>query len=70
MVLPLQLLAFSACLKAFFPESKSVLTTVRLGATDGTNTEIISGITEGQKAIIGGGAKAKSSGFGGGPRIF
>jgi HlyD family secretion protein len=51
-------------------EGKSVLTTVRLGATDGTNTEIISGIAEGQKAIIGGGAKAKSSGFGGGPRIF
>jgi HlyD family secretion protein len=51
-------------------ESKSVLTSVRLGATDGTNTEIISGIAEGQKAIIGGGAKVKSSGFGGGPRIF
>jgi HlyD family secretion protein len=51
-------------------ESKSVLTTVRLGATDGTNTEIISGIAEGQKAIIGGGVRAKSSGFGGGPRIF
>jgi HlyD family secretion protein len=51
-------------------ESKSVLTTVRLGATDGTNTEIISGIAEGKKAIIGGGPKTKSSGFGGGPRIF
>ncbi len=51
-------------------EGKATLVTVRLGATDGTNTEIISGISEGQKAIIGGGAKAKSSGFGGGPRIF
>jgi HlyD family secretion protein len=51
-------------------EGKAALTTVRLGATDGTNTEIISGIAEGQKAIIGGGTKARPSGFGGGPRIF
>jgi HlyD family secretion protein len=51
-------------------EGKAALTTVRLGATDGTNTEIISGLTEGQKAIIGGGVKSKSSGFGGGPRLF
>jgi HlyD family secretion protein len=51
-------------------EGKAVLTTVRLGATDGTSTEILSGLAEGQKAIIGGGPRAKSSGFGGGPRIF
>ncbi len=51
-------------------EGRAGLVAVRLGATDGTNTEIISGIADGQKAIIGGGAKAKSSGFGGGSRIF
>jgi HlyD family secretion protein len=45
-------------------EGKPSLVQVRLGATDGTNTEIITGATEGQKAIIGGGAKPKSSGFG------
>ena len=51
-------------------EGKAALVTVRLGATDGTNTEILGGLAEGQKAIIGGGPKTKSSGFGGGPRIF
>jgi HlyD family secretion protein len=50
-------------------EGKARLAPVRLGATDGTNTEIVGGAVEGQKAIMGGGAKAKSSGFGG-PRIF
>lgn len=44
---------------------------VRLGATDGTNTEIIVGAQEGQRAIIGGGAaRPRPSGFGGGPRMF
>ncbi len=42
---------------------------VRLGATDGTNTEVISGASEGQRAIIGGGPRPKSGGFGG-PRMF
>jgi HlyD family secretion protein len=50
-------------------EGKAQLVPVRLGATDGTNTEIVGGAAEGQKAIMGGGAKVKSSGFGG-PRIF
>jgi HlyD family secretion protein len=50
-------------------DGKAVLTNVRLGATDGTMTEILSGATEGQKAIIGGGARVKSSPFGG-PRLF
>jgi HlyD family secretion protein len=50
-------------------DGKPVLTNVRLGATDGTMTEILSGATEGQKAIIGGGARVKSSPFGG-PRLF
>jgi HlyD family secretion protein len=45
-------------------EGKPSLTQVRLGATDGTNTEIVSGAQEGQKAVIGGGAKLRSSGFG------
>jgi HlyD family secretion protein len=50
-------------------DGKPVLTNVRLGATDGMMTEILSGATEGQKAIIGGGARVKSSPFGG-PRLF
>jgi HlyD family secretion protein len=50
-------------------DGKPVLATVRLGATDGTMTEVLSGATEGQKAIIGGGARVKSSPFGG-PRLF
>ena len=41
---------------------------VRLGATDGANTEVIAGASEGQRAIIGGGPRPKPSGFG--PRIF
>jgi HlyD family secretion protein len=45
-------------------EGKPVLAQVRLGATDGTNTEVTSGAQEGQKAIIGGGAKPKPAGFG------
>jgi HlyD family secretion protein len=39
------------------------LVTVRTGATDGTNTEIISGLQEGQKLIVGGGPKAAASAF-------
>jgi HlyD family secretion protein len=50
-------------------DGNPVLTNVRLGATDGTTTEILSGATEGQKVIIGGGARVKSSPFGG-PRLF
>ena len=50
-------------------EGKPALTPVRLGSSDGTNTEIISGATDGMKAIVGGGAKTRSSGFGG-PRLF
>jgi HlyD family secretion protein len=50
-------------------DGKPALAQVRLGATDGTNTEIVSGAQEGQKAVIGGGAKAKSGGAGP-PRIF
>ncbi len=42
---------------------------VRLGATDGTNTEVITGASEGQRAIIGGGPRPKPGGFGG-PRMF
>ena len=51
-------------------EGKPTPISVRLGATDGTNTEVISGGTEGQKAIIGGGSKTRPSGFGGAPRLF
>jgi hypothetical protein len=36
---------------------------VRLGATDGTNTEIIAGAAEGAKAVIGGGPRPRP-GFG------
>jgi HlyD family secretion protein len=39
------------------------LVTVRTGATDGTNTEIVSGLQEGQKLIVGGGPKAAASAF-------
>ncbi|MGL4240964.1 MAG: efflux RND transporter periplasmic adaptor subunit [Beijerinckiaceae bacterium] len=49
-------------------EGRPALTPVRLGATDGTNTEIVAGAQEGQRAIIGGGPRPKSSGFG--PRGF
>lgn len=45
-------------------EGKPALTQLRLGATDGTSTEIISGAQEGQRAITGGGAKPKAGGFG------
>ncbi len=41
---------------------------VRLGATDGTHTEVITGANEGQRAIIGGGPRPKPGGFG--PRLF
>jgi HlyD family secretion protein len=50
-------------------DGKPVMAQVRLGATDGVNTEILSGAQDGQKAVIGGGAKAKS-GAAGPPRIF
>jgi HlyD family secretion protein len=36
---------------------------VRTGATDGTNTEIVSGLEEGQKLIVGGGPKAVAGAF-------
>ncbi len=45
-------------------DGKPALTQVRLGATDGAFTEILSGAQEGQKAIIGGGARPKPAGFG------
>jgi HlyD family secretion protein len=44
-------------------DGKPVLTQVRLGATDGTNTEIVTGVAEGAKAVIGGGPRPKP-GFG------
>jgi HlyD family secretion protein len=45
------------------------LTQVRLGASDGNFTEVLSGLTEGQKAIIGGRAAAgKSAAASGAPR--
>jgi HlyD family secretion protein len=50
-------------------DGKPVLTPIRLGATDGTNTEVLTGVTEGQKAIIGTSVKAKSGGASG-PRLF
>ena len=50
-------------------EGQPVLTPIRLGATDGTNTEILTGATEGQKAIVGASAKTKS-GAASGPRLF
>jgi HlyD family secretion protein len=50
-------------------EGKAVLTQVRLGATDGTHTELIAGAQEGQRAVIGGGPRQRSPGFGG-PRMF
>ncbi len=37
---------------------------VRLGATDGTNTEVIAGASEGQRAIIGGGPRPKPGSLG------
>ncbi len=45
-------------------EGRPALAQVRLGATDGTSTEIVSGAQEGQRAIIGGGARARTGGFG------
>jgi HlyD family secretion protein len=45
-------------------EGKPALTQVRLGATDGTNTEIVSGVEEGRRAVIGGGPRPRASGFG------
>jgi len=50
-------------------EGKAVLTPVRLGATDGTNTEVLAGAEEGGKAVIGGGPRPRPGGFGG-PRGF
>jgi HlyD family secretion protein len=45
-------------------EGKPALTQVRLGATDGANTEVLSGLQEGQRAIIGGGPRPRAAGFG------
>jgi HlyD family secretion protein len=49
-------------------EGKAVAKAIRIGATDGTSTEVIAGGEEGLHAIIGGAAKPKASG--GLPRIF
>jgi HlyD family secretion protein len=45
-------------------EGNATALQVRLGATDGTNTEVIAGATEGQRAIIGGGPRPKPGGLG------
>ncbi len=44
-------------------DGTAVMTQVRLGASDGTTTEILSGILEGQKAIVGGGPKQAATAF-------
>jgi HlyD family secretion protein len=49
-------------------EGKAVARAIRIGATDGTSTEVIAGGEEGLRAIIGGAPKPKASG--GLPRIF
>ncbi len=45
-------------------DGKPQLVSVRLGATDGTNTEILSGVEEGRRAIIGGGPRGRAGGAG------
>jgi HlyD family secretion protein len=45
-------------------EGRPTLAQVRLGATDGVNTEIVSGAQEGQRVVIGGGVRPKPGGFG------
>ncbi len=45
-------------------DGNAVALPVRLGATDGTNTEVIAGASEGQRAIIGGGPRPKPGGLG------
>jgi HlyD family secretion protein len=42
---------------------------LRLGATDGTFTEVLSGTTQGVRAIVGGGVRGKPASAGG-PRVF
>jgi HlyD family secretion protein len=44
-------------------DGKPQLTQVRLGASDGTNTEVMSGAAEGARAVIGGGSRPRP-GFG------
>jgi HlyD family secretion protein len=44
-------------------DGAAAMTPVRLGASDGVSTEIVSGLQEGQKAIIGGGPKQAAAAF-------
>eukprot|EP01036_Dinobryon_divergens_P036905 gene36905-48147_t len=44
-------------------DGAAVMTPVRLGASDGVSTEIMSGLQDGQKAIIGGGPKQSAAAF-------
>jgi HlyD family secretion protein len=44
-------------------DGNPALVTIRTGATDGTNTEVISGLQNGQKLIVGGGTKQAATAF-------
>jgi HlyD family secretion protein len=44
------------------PDGKPKGVTVRIGATDGANTEVISGVDAGAEVIVGGGPRADAQG--------